>query len=654
MKTILFVIFTISIFCQLSAQQEPIAFASSHGIFIKLENDYPVINKSQLPVYEIKRRVVGEKSFKTLATVTVPDTYETFVSNVKAACNVNPEPLLFKEVPAELLWKKFSAGGFDSIEPYRNAIFLQLALGIKYFDATAEKNITYEYEITKSIKAIKYENTVISNTISYPVKPITYKGNLSKEKESVLAINLQYTCTGEAPALIRVYREENTSGNFVPVRAKRIKTVDKDTTTFAIYDTVVRPNMVYRYYVLPMDYYGNYGKISDTITAIAASRQYAGNIERMDVVSFLNEGTAIRWELSDPQNFNAVAIYRTTNFDSSLVKIGMASAADTQFIDAQAEPMTMYFYALQPITRAGATMPMSAKVTGMFTPKSQPLAPYIMDAVANKNAIILTIKNNDTQTRGYRIYRKLNTDSAYTLISDLIKLTANTTQFIDSGNLVTGKFYTYMVKAENKSYILSPASNQITVKSEIPTTLIPIGIPKVEIVNNTAVIQWKNTLRTGNINTYAVYRKDASGKTELLQENISNDIFRYTDSGFLANKNYTYGIAYNDVNGNVSEIVFADPVKAEITRRGPATVYGASNANAVIISWNAEENDITAYKIYQLNNEQPELIGEVKNGVTSYTINNVKQGESYTIYITTIDKNAEESLPGKIISVYAE
>ncbi|MGB4928518.1 MAG: hypothetical protein WBP43_00995, partial [Chitinophagales bacterium] len=73
MKTILFVFFTISIFCQLSAQQEPIAFASSHGIFIKLENDYPVINKSQLPVYEIKRRVVGEKSFKSLATVTVPD-----------------------------------------------------------------------------------------------------------------------------------------------------------------------------------------------------------------------------------------------------------------------------------------------------------------------------------------------------------------------------------------------------------------------------------------------------------------------------------------------------------------------------------------------------------------------------------------------------
>ncbi|MBK8343124.1 MAG: hypothetical protein IPL12_07215 [Bacteroidetes bacterium] len=114
----------------------------------------------------------------------------------------------------------------------------------------------------------------------------------------------------------------------------------------------------------------------------------------------------------------------------------------------------------------------------------------------------------------------------------------------------------------------------------------------MEIVNNTAVIQWKNTLRTGNINTYSVYRKDAAGKTEVLQENISNDIFRYTDSGFLANKNYAYGIAYNDVNGNVSEIVFAEPVKVEITRRGPAMVYGASNENAVIISWNAEENDI--------------------------------------------------------------
>ena len=32
----------------------------------------------------------------------------------------------------------------------------------------------------------------------------------------------------------------------------------------------------------------------------------------------------------------------------------------------------------------------------------------------------------------------------------------------------------------------------------------------------------------------------------------------------------------------------------------------------------------------------------------------IKQGESYTIYITTIDKNSVESLPGKTISVYAE
>ncbi|MBK8343275.1 MAG: hypothetical protein IPL12_08165 [Bacteroidetes bacterium] len=47
-----------------------------------------------------------------------------------------------------------------------------------------------------------------------------------------------------------------------------------------------------------MDYYGNYGKVTDTITAIAASRQYGKYRTRMDAVSFLNEGTTIRWGLS--------------------------------------------------------------------------------------------------------------------------------------------------------------------------------------------------------------------------------------------------------------------------------------------------------------------------------------------------------------------
>lgn len=159
--------------------------------------------------------------------------------------------------------------------------------------------------------------------------------------------------------------------------------------------------------MLPLDYYGNYGVISDTVTTIAASEQYAGNIERMDVVSLLNEGTAIRWRLSEPQNFNYVAVYRTSNFDSTLTKIGMASAADSQFVDINAEPMKMYFYALQPVTRAGAILPMSAKVTGMFTPLSQPLAPYITDIETTERSINLTIKITMFKPVGIEFIEKL-------------------------------------------------------------------------------------------------------------------------------------------------------------------------------------------------------------------------------------------------------
>lgn len=634
--------------------QSEMAFASQHGIFVKLEVDYPVVNNSQPPVYEIKRKAEGDKNFKRITTINPPTTYAEFLENLAAACNINPEPLLMKEIPAELLWQKYSKGGFDSIQPYRNALFLQLALGIKYFDATAEKNVKYTYEITKTIKAIKSEVVATTNAISYPIAPLKYEGNLSKTKETVIGISLNYLSATNAPNLIRVYREENYSGNFLPVRAKRIKTIKNDSTYFAIYDTLVKPNSVYRYYVLPLDYYGNYGIVSDTVTAIAASLQYAGNINKIDVVSYQNEGTAIRWELGHAQNFNAVAVYRTNNFDSTMQKIGMASAMDTQYIDANAEPMQMYFYALQPITRTGEKLPMSAKVTGMFTPKTLPAAPYISDITTSAHAITLQIKNNDTQTRGFRIYRKLNTDSTYTLISELVNVDTALSTYIDSLNIMPGKFYSYMVRAENKSYQLSPASNQVTVKSATPNELIPIGVPHVEVVANAAVIQWKNNIKNENIQSYILYRKDEAGNEIILKDNINPTVANYSDNTLLTGKNYAYGIAYQDGNGSRSKIAYAQTIKIASTAFGPTTVYGAYHEGIINISWNKSDSDVVAYKLYQVKTEQPALLAQINKDENSYTITNIKQGEIYNVYLTTVNKENVESMPGKMISIYAE
>jgi fibronectin type 3 domain-containing protein len=583
----------------------------------------------------------------------VPESYEAFLTALTEACKVNPEPLQVKEIPAELIWKRFKSGGFDSLMVYRNALFLQLALGIKYFDGEAEKNISYEYEITKKVK--QTETVTLTKPISYPTKPINYNGNLTIEQETILGVRMEYICKTSAPALIRVYREENYSGKFLPIRAGRIKTISNDTIRFAIQDSVVNPNGVYRYYVLPLDYYGNYGVISDTVTAIASSKQYAGNIERMDVVSYGNEGTAIRWKLSNPQNFNYVAIYRTSNYDSSLVKIGMISAADSQYIDATAEPMQMYFYAIQPLTASGAKIPMSAKVTGMFTPKNQPLAPYINEVIASEKGFQIQIKNNDNQSRGFRIYRKQDNDSTYTLISDLIKADASVISYFDSLNLAPAKYYTYMVKAENKAYVLSPASNIIRIKSAIPSTMLPISIPEVTIVNNVILISWKNNISNNDIRSYSVFRKEKNGKETCLAEFISPQDLTYTDTTASKEIEYTYGIAYRDGNSKLSAIAYAPAVSIQQPKNtGPNNVYAASNENNLIISWSDKSSNITAYKIYNMVADKPVLLGEVNAGNNTYTVKNVQSGTAYSIYITSIDSNKQESAPGKLIHAYID
>lgn len=625
------------------------ANSSQYGIFVNLENDYPQLIKNEFPYYEINRKKSGEKNYKKIATVKIPETYSEFLENIKHAIKYNPEPMLMKEIQTELIWKKFSTGAYDSIIAYRSSLYIQLALGVKYYDATAEKNTMYQYQITKKTKT---ETSYETNTVSYPLQPVKYDAEFYKIKETALAVSLQYKCFKNSPALIRIYREENYSGKFLPVRAKRIKSINNDTVSFAIYDTVVHPNTVYRYYVLPIDYYGSYGIVSDTLTAIASSSQYAGNIKRIDAVSYFNEGVAIRWKLSDAGNFNGIAIYRTENFDSTLVKIGMASAADTQFIDMQAEPMKMYFYALQPITRSGSIIPVSAKVTGMFTPKNQPLAPYISDAITSENFITLSIKNNDPQTRGFRIYRKLKTDSVFTLISGLIKIEEPITTFSDTTITFSGKEYFYMAKAESKGYVLSPASNIKSISTQNEGEFISIGIPQTKIIGNAVLVDWKNTMHTEDIVSYSLYRKEGDTKEILLQKNINSHNSIFADTTIRAGVSYSYGISYQNKLGKNSPIAFAKPIMKASNINGPANIYAAVEENTVTLSWEDNNSSAKFYRIYSIQNEKEILIAEIPSSTHSYLFSNVKQGEAYTFYLTSVSNDQQESLPGKMINAY--
>ena len=61
------------------------ANSSQYGIFVNLENDYPQLIKNEFPYYEINRKKSGEKNYKKIATVKIPETYSEFLENIKHA-----------------------------------------------------------------------------------------------------------------------------------------------------------------------------------------------------------------------------------------------------------------------------------------------------------------------------------------------------------------------------------------------------------------------------------------------------------------------------------------------------------------------------------------------------------------------------------------
>ena len=656
MKKLIFV-FALCIVCltQTGLTQNTVAaFASQHGIYLKLENDYPTFTPGVYPEYIIERKKQGDKKFKQIAVVKVPNTYEMFVANLQSAIEITPEPLLMRQIAAEEIWKKYTTGGYEAISAFSNALFVQLALGIKYYDASPEPNVMYEYVITK--KAAAAPTTIYTNAISYPGKMMDYQIKYIDKKESGLNIKMTFACKDEVPALIRIYREEQYSGKFIPIRANRVKTTHNDSTYFYVSDTLVKPNTVYRYYALPLDYYGNYGKPSDTITAISTAKQYIGNIREMDVVSY-NDGVAIKWDLQNAENFSAIAIYRSSNYDSAFTKIASVPASDSQFVDRGIQPMLMYFYYVQPLSRTGTSLPASAKVSAMYTPTLQPLAPSITDITSAEKGITLNIINNDPSTRGLRIYRKLKTDSLYQLVSELVKISGTNTVFTDTTGLQSGGYYTYAVKAENTAYVLSKNSNEVSIRLTTTKSIPEMGIPSVTQVSKGLLVVWKplsNTAITG----FKLFRKNESGEVICLEQNAPQQQLAYLDT-VLTNGKYSYGIQYFDDIGNGSAIAYSDAVLYagnRLSTKGPANVIVNKLNEQTIISWKPiNESNIKGYRIYRITGDTTtNLLGEVTATNNQFTLQNTKPEEVYRIFITYVTEGNLESEPGKIVNYIVE
>ena len=149
-------------------------------------------------------------------------------------------------------------------------------------------------------------------------------------------------------ARIKVFRQTNFTSGYSEISNEKYFSSIKEKNIISIIDTLVLPNDVYQYYLIPVDYYQNYGNRTDTITVAAFS--FNSIIPPYDIkVTGLDSLGALKldWKLEQANKILSTKIFRSKMSDSGFVEIAELQATTTSYIDRTAEPMIKYFYYLQ-------------------------------------------------------------------------------------------------------------------------------------------------------------------------------------------------------------------------------------------------------------------------------------------------------------------
>ncbi len=185
-----------------------------------------------------------------------------------------------------------------------------------------------------------------------------------------------------------------------------------------------------------------------------------------------------------------------------------------------------------------------------------PLPPTGLSAMPGNSTVSLDWNdNNESDMRGYNVYRSLTSGSGYTKLNGGFLTSSN---YIDS-TASGARTYYYVVTAIDTS---NNESNDSNVVSATPTDTIPPAAPTGLTAisgNSNVILDWNNNSES-DMNGYNVYRSTASsGPYTKLNDTLLTSS-AYNDNTALNGTTYYYAVTAVDIASN--ESAYLTPVSA--------------------------------------------------------------------------------------------
>ena len=432
-------------------------------------------------------------------------------------------------------------------------------------------------------------------------------------------------------------------------------------TTNSYTDSALEEGTSYTYYVIAYDASGNKSDNSNTITINTGIDETQPVISSISPLNGKYSGTLpIKVTVTDNRSVSSVTIQASIDNSNweDVAKIdanGKATAVAEYDLDLSAYNDGKFYVRAYAVNSRNISSDVEAS----------PVMEYTIDSSAPATPLGLTINllnsqieirwdlPEDDDTTYYRIYRKTDTDSNFSLIKDNHKYL----NYYDT-NIELGVNYTYCISAVdsmgNESAMSSEVIGSIADDNVIPE-IISI-YPENGAVLETSQIVGISAKDNYKLDSIIVECRPANGEwyTVFSEENINNYAkavqFELDTSSFTTGS-YELRAYAHDTAGNTSEYIVGNYTFKECTLSAPVlSAIGEGWRNE--LSWTMENTeDLLGYRVYRKNSAMGNysLIASIKN--TEYVDSDVTSGKVYYYQVEAVDSRNNYVKSNEISSV---
>ncbi len=633
---------------------------------VAVENGLFVFGNGELPkngYYLFERKSVSDKKFKEIAKVTVPLSMAEVEQRATAAANYFKHLLALQENDIKRVFNYLQTNKTDdSLYRADQLPIIAITAGTAFLDTEVEKDKTYQYRITlvrngkevfkKELKSIK--NRVKTNLPT----PKKFSKDIVNE-----AVFLEWVVEQQKDlTLFNVYRAFFGTQDFKKIVTKNGFSNDKEGLHLITLDTTTEKSSLYKYYIQPVDLYGNAGEISELITAGKLQTENLIPITSLHTEALENYQIKLSWKLNKSAIASNIQIWRSDNYDDGYEQIMNLPPNSSEFIDHIPQASENYYYYLK-INGGTHQEFKSAKIAAMIKNNTNQLpAPKNIEGTPIAQGVEISWEYDEPYTNGFYVYRATASSEIFNLVSNLIPADGkNTFSYKDiDKNLKAGEMYQYLLQAENDAYTLGLFSDTVYV---IPGIKPKIEAPqKLRTILRDAVVElyWQDMqIKNEYLLGYKVYKKvGKSGSFQLMpNDTLKAYLNYYNDNEVQAGQNYTYQVTALDLFGSESIVSISSTIAIPENFSptiSPSQPRVYKNSNGVTISWNQiASEDIKSIKIYRsVGNSKAILLKTISVKEESYTDASVKPDYLYYYKISFVNKNGKESNTSREGSIY--